>query len=147
MATRSGVLIVVVREKKQRPLAVHRRRNHSNKNSLFTSQPDLPALRRALQRDGAGARQEECVRRENGFSLASFFPCLSKRPLKLTSFSLPRLEKKKKKNVFSSGAAQQAELSKTASSFAETFKQEVKKGLDEVAKQQQPPKGGGGGGL
>jgi hypothetical protein len=72
---------------------------------------------------------------------------LSKRPLKLTSFSLPRLEKKKKKKVFSSGAAQQAELSKTASSFAETFKQEVKKGLDEVAKQQQPPKGGGGGGL
>jgi len=44
----------------------------------------------------------------------------------------------------SSGAAQQAELSKTATSFAETFKQEVKKGLDEVAKtQQQPPKGGG----
>lgn len=41
------------------------------------------------------------------------------------------------------GAAQQAELSKTASSFAETFKQEVKKGLEEVAKQQ--PKGGGSG--
>ena len=48
------------------------------------------------------------------------------------------------KNLFPAGAAQQAELSKTASSFAETFKQEVKKGLDEVAKQQQT-KGGGGG--
>ena len=51
---------------------------------------------------------------------------------------------KMNKNLFPAGAAQQAELSKTASSFAETFKQEVKKGLDEVAKQQQT-KGGGGG--
>ena len=34
--------------------------------SLFLQQPDLPALRRALQRDGAGARQEE-YGGENGF--------------------------------------------------------------------------------
>ena len=77
------------------------------------------------------------------FYLGFFLLSQRKQNSKLT-FSHP--QKLTKKNVlFPVGAAQQAELSKTASSFAETFKQEVKKGLEEVSKQQQqqPPKGGG----
>jgi len=42
----------------------------------------------------------------------------------------------------SPAAQTQADLTKSATSFATTFKEEVKKGLDEAAKAAAPPPGG-----
>ena len=154
MATTRALPIVVAvkrrREKKKQrwPLTSTKKKKpppFKNKNSSNKKkQPDLPALRRALQRDGAGARQEEYVGERMRFFYLGFFLLSQRKQNSKLTFSHP--QKLTKKNVFFPvGAAQQAELSKTASSFAETFKQEVKKGLEEVSKQQQqqPPKGGG----
>lgn len=67
--------------------------------SFPSQQPDLPALRRALQRDGAGARQEEYVSEERMAFLIWLLCFLEKKSDPSTTVLTFSLKIKKKKQV------------------------------------------------